>query len=86
LCVGIPKQISAFKSVKSKIIENNVETVSELLQRISLHFLGHTGQIIWIKKHLGKGGAFVMGVKKKQRDDSKTKWLKWWTENKEKYE
>ena len=30
--------------------ENNVETVSELLQRVSLHFLGHTGQIIWIKK------------------------------------
>ena len=65
--------------------ENNTETVSELLQRVSLHFLGHTGQIIWIKKHLGKGGAFVMGVKKNQRDDSKVKWLKWWSENKEKY-
>ena len=65
--------------------ENNTETVSELLQRVSLHFLGHTGQIIWIKKHLGKGGAFVMGIKKKQRDDSKIKWQKWWNENKEKY-
>jgi len=65
--------------------ENNVETVSELIQRVSLHFLGHTGQIIWIKKYLGKGGAFVMGVKKKQRDDSLAKWQKWWSENKEKY-
>lgn len=65
--------------------ENNTEVLSEIIQRISLHFLGHTGQIIWIKKHLGKGGAFVMGVKKEQRDDSKIKWLKWWTENKEKY-
>ena len=66
--------------------ENNTEILSEIIQRVSLHFLGHTGQIIWIKKHLGKGGAFVMGVKKKQRDDSKEKWLKWWSENKEKYE
>lgn len=66
--------------------ENNVEILSEIIQRVSLHFLGHTGQIIWIKKHLGKGGAFVMGVKKKQREDSKIKWLKWWSENKEKYE
>ena len=65
--------------------ENNTETVSELLQRVSLHFLGHTGQIIWIKKHLGKGGAFVMGIKKKQRDDSRIKWQQWWNENKEKY-
>jgi hypothetical protein len=65
--------------------KNNVETVSELIQRVALHFLGHTGQIIWIKKHIGKGGAFVMGVKKKQRDDSRIKWLKWWNENKEKY-
>ncbi|MHA1532129.1 MAG: DinB family protein [Candidatus Heimdallarchaeota archaeon] len=65
--------------------ENNTELVSELLQRVSLHFLGHTGQIIWIKKHLGKRGAFVMGIKKKQRDDSRIKWLQWWNENKEKY-
>ncbi|MBK5115017.1 MAG: DinB family protein [Candidatus Heimdallarchaeota archaeon] len=65
--------------------ENNTEILSELIQRVSLHFMGHTGQIIWIKKHLGKGGAFVMGVKKKQREDSKIKWLQWWNENKEKY-
>ena len=65
--------------------KNNTETVSELIQRVSLHYLGHTGQIIWIKKHLGKGGSFVMGVKKKQRDDSIKKWLKWWNDNKENY-
>ncbi|MCE7745428.1 MAG: DinB family protein [Candidatus Heimdallarchaeota archaeon] len=65
--------------------ENNTELVSVLLQRVSLHFIGHTGQIIWIKKHLGKRGAFVMGIKKKQRDDSRIKWLQWWNENKEKY-
>jgi len=26
-----------------------------------------------------------MGIKKKQRDDSRIKWLQWWNENKEKY-
>ncbi|MHA2211415.1 MAG: DinB family protein [Candidatus Thorarchaeota archaeon] len=69
--------------------ENNMggstETVGELIQRVSLHFLGHTGQIYWIKKELGKGGYFVTGVKKKQREDSRRKWLKWWNENGENY-
>ncbi|MHA2206297.1 MAG: DinB family protein [Candidatus Thorarchaeota archaeon] len=64
---------------------SNTETVSELLQRISLHFLGHTGQIYLVKKELGKGGYFVTGVKKKQRVDSRLKWQKWWNENKESY-
>ena len=48
----------------------NVETIAELIQRISLHFLGHTGQIYQIKRELGKGGTFVMGVKKKNRYDN----------------
>ncbi|MHA2080489.1 MAG: DinB family protein, partial [Candidatus Thorarchaeota archaeon] len=37
----------------------DAETIYELLQRVSLHFLGHTGQIYLIKKELGKGGYFV---------------------------
>ena len=48
--------------------KSNAETVSELIQRISLHFLGHTGQIYQIKRVLGKGGYFVTGVKKKNRE------------------
>jgi uncharacterized damage-inducible protein DinB len=63
----------------------NTETVAELIQRISLHFLGHTGQIYQVKRVLGKGGTFVMGVKKKNRHDSRAKWLKWWNENKSRY-
>lgn len=65
--------------------ERNSETVAESLQRITFHFLGHTGQIYQIKRVLGKGGAFVMGVKKDNRDDSREKWLKWWNENKQAY-
>ncbi|MHA1996021.1 MAG: DinB family protein [Candidatus Hodarchaeales archaeon] len=63
----------------------NTETIAELIQRISLHFLGHTGQIYQVKRVLGKGGTFVMGVKKKNRYDSRVKWLKWWNDNKKFY-
>ncbi|MHA2272855.1 MAG: hypothetical protein ACXACI_13400 [Candidatus Hodarchaeales archaeon] len=59
--------------------KKNMETVSELIQRISLHFLGHTGQIYQVKRELGKGGYFVTGVKKENRETSRTKWLKWWS-------
>jgi hypothetical protein len=63
----------------------NAETIYELLQRVSLHFLGHTGQIYLIKKELGKGGYFVTGVRKKGREDSRKKWLKWWKENEDEF-
>jgi hypothetical protein len=65
--------------------KSNSETISELIQRISLHFLGHTGQIYLIKRELGKGGFFVAGVKKKNRETSRTKWLSWWNKNKENF-
>ncbi|MHA2065173.1 MAG: DinB family protein [Candidatus Thorarchaeota archaeon] len=74
-----------FNELPEKNDKRNTETVSELLQRISLHFLGHTGQIYLVKKELDKGGYFVTGVKKKQRADSRLKWQKWWNENKESY-
>ena len=66
-------------------LEGNTENILEIIQRVSLHFLGHVGQIQSIKKELGKGGYFVTGIKKKQRIDSREKWLKWWDENKENY-
>lgn len=65
--------------------ESNTETLSELIQRISLHFLGHTGQIYLVKRELGKGGYFVAGLKKKNRDTSRIKWLEWWNKNKVNY-
>ncbi len=66
--------------------KSNSETVSELIQRISLHFLGHTGQIYMIKRELGKGGYFVAGVKKKNRETSRIKWLNWWNNNEGNYQ
>jgi hypothetical protein len=75
-----------FNKLPESNVGENTETVGELIQRISLHFLGHTGQIYLIKKELGKGGSFVSGVKKKQREDSRKKWIRWWRKNKHKYE
>ncbi|MFX0207702.1 MAG: hypothetical protein ACFFDT_17065 [Candidatus Hodarchaeota archaeon] len=74
-----------FTELPEKNDESNTETLSELIQRISLHFLGHTGQIYLVKRELGKGGYFVTGVKKKHRDTSRIKWLEWWNDNKENY-
>ncbi len=74
-----------FTEVPEHNTGSNTETMAELIQRISLHFLGHTGQIYQIKRELGKGGTFVMGIKKKNRYDSREKWLNWWNENKTEY-
>ncbi len=74
-----------FTELPEHNVESNNETLSELIQRISLHFLGHTGQIYLVKRELGKGGYFVTGLKKKHRDSSRIKWLDWWNKNKEKY-
>ena len=80
---NLPEEM--FTQVPEHNTGNNTETIGELIQRISLHFLGHTGQIYQIKRELGKGGTFVMGVKKKNRYDSRAKWLNWWNENKSQY-
>ncbi len=72
-----------FLELPEKNVEGNTENLCEIIQRVSLHFLGHVGQIQLIKKELGKGGYFVAGVKKRQRIDSREKWLKWWINNKE---
>ena len=80
---GLPEE--GFQKLPEHNTGTNTETVGELIQRVALHLLGHTGQIYWIKKELGKGGHFVTGVKKKQREDSRKKWLTWWNKSKEEY-
>ena len=80
---GLPED--GFHELPEHNTGTNTEIVGELIQRVALHLLGHTGQIYWIKRELGKGGYFVTGVKKKMREDSRKKWLTWWNKNKEKY-
>ncbi len=78
--------VEKFTNVPEHNTKKNKETIAELVQRVSLHFLGHTGQIYQIKRELNKSGTFVMGIKKKNREDSRAKWLKWWNKSKKEYE
>ena len=64
----------------------NRESLLELIQRVSLHYMGHMGQILVIRKALGNpGGGFVSGVDKEQRDKIVNNWKTWWEENKSKF-
>lgn len=59
------------------------ETILELIQRVALHFVGHTGQIRFIRKELGNPapGFFVAGITESSRKDLLEKWKQWWRKN-----
>ena len=57
-----------FTELPPYTFENNTETIAESIQRISLHFLGHVGEIYQIRRFLSKGGTFVMGINKQNRE------------------
>jgi hypothetical protein len=70
------------------------ETYYNRHQRLALHILGHTGQIVVIRRMLGnptieywqdkeKGWSFVSGIYEEDRLRFKEFWLKWWNEFKE---
>jgi len=59
----------------------------ERIQRIALHFMGHTGEIFILRKEIeGRGSIkqrfFVDGVNENLRKRLKDEWLRWWDENK----
>jgi uncharacterized damage-inducible protein DinB len=56
------------------------ETLLELIQRISLHFMGHMGQIRVIRKELGNPskGFFVAGISKSSRENLLIEFKTWW--------
>ena len=57
----------------------------ERIQRIALHFMGHTGHISILRKEIEgiiEGYFFVDGVNEKLRKRLKNEWLRWWDENK----
>ena len=62
------------------------ENLYQFIQRITLHIMGHTGQIVLIRRILGDPfWSFIGGVAKKERDEIKKEWLQWWKENKNEY-
>jgi hypothetical protein len=61
------------------------EILYKRIERISLHYLGHTGQIVLIKKMLGRGVTgpygFVKAMSKPTRKKIRKEWLEWWKIN-----
>lgn len=65
---------------------NEEERLIEMMQRITLHFMGHTGQIVLLRRILGDTPwSFVGGVSKKLRNKLRKEWIDWWEENKKNY-
>ncbi len=67
--------------------ENGGETLIQKIQRITLHYMGHTGQIVIIRRALGVSSwSFVSGIKKEERQKYMKEWIKWWEENRMKFD
>ena len=72
---------------------NNPKGTGEILykriERIALHYLGHTGQIVLIRKMLGRGIAgaygFVKAMSKSTRKKIRKEWTEWWEGNRENF-
>ncbi len=66
--------------------ENGEETLFQKIQRISLHYMGHTGQITIIRRaHGNQPWGFVSGMKRDEREKYMEKWIEWWEENRMKF-
>ena len=80
--------LEKFYELPEKDVENKTdESIMKVTQRVALHISGHMGQIILLRRLIGdKGGVFVGGMSNEQRVSLKEKWLKWWEENKEKFQ
>ena len=60
------------------------ESVMQAIQRVALHYMGHMGQIVLIRRAIGNPGfGFVAGMSKENREKRIAQWMKWWEENKE---
>lgn len=62
------------------------EEIYKWLQRITLHFMGHTGQISTLKRIIEDDAHYFMqGVTNKSRNVIRSEWLNWWNENQDSY-
>ena len=62
------------------------ETLSKSVQRMALHYLGHVGQIVLIRRALGNPGfSFVGGVQENDRKRMFEDWNNWWKESRESF-
>ncbi|MHA1948796.1 MAG: DinB family protein [Candidatus Thorarchaeota archaeon] len=62
------------------------ETLQKSIQRMALHYLGHVGQIVLIRKVMGNPGySFVSGTYEDDYNRMKKDWTTWWSESKENF-
>lgn len=55
------------------------ETLFQTILRVSLHFMGHAGQIVLIRQALANPGpTFVSGVTERSRGGTMAEWHDWW--------
>jgi hypothetical protein len=76
-------QDEAFEKV---IFPDYGENLLQSIQRIALHYMGHMGQIVLIRRALGNPGpSFVGGVQESGRNKMRQEWEKWWSDNKDNF-
>lgn len=63
------------------------EKLFKIIERVSLHFCGHMGQISLLRKLLDNsiegGYTFIKAMSKLTRDKLRKEWKQWWLENKD---
>ena len=61
--------------------EEQREVLSDIIHRLSFHIMGHTGQIVIIRRMFDNPfWDFVGGVSSTQREELRRDWLTWWNE------
>lgn len=66
--------------------ENN-EKLYEKMQRITLHFMGHAGQIVLLRRMFDDPyWSFIGGVSEESRKKLRKEWIEWWEENKSSFQ
>jgi hypothetical protein len=77
----------AFRHLPAKTTIRSKESVLTNVQRMSLHFMGHMGQIRVIRRVLGNKarGYFVTGIDPTYRKEVKQRFIDWWEANKPKF-
>jgi hypothetical protein len=76
----------SLQDFQQKQHEEQREVLSDLVHRLSLHLMGHTGQIVLIRRMLDNPyWGFVGGVSEKQREELRKEWLEWWNDTKSKF-
>ncbi len=72
-----------YEGFPGEVSENLLQTIL----RVSLHFMGHAGQIVLIRRALGNpGSSFVSGVKKESRQQIMDDWYDWWNNRRESFQ